>query len=70
MQPTTPVPVFVWIHGGAYVMGAGTGLLYEGIPLVAYSDIIVVSVNYRLGVFGFLTTGDIPLVDMTLILYS
>ncbi|XP_071500640.1 acetylcholinesterase-like [Diadema antillarum] len=57
-KPTTPVPVMVWIHGGGYAVGAGSGIIYQPIPLVAMSDIIVVNLNYRLGVFGFLTTGD------------
>ena len=57
MQPVTPVPVMVWFHGGDYAFGSGSQDLYEPIPLVALSDIIVVNVNYRLGVFGFMTTG-------------
>ncbi|XP_030832234.1 cholinesterase 1-like [Strongylocentrotus purpuratus] len=51
-------PVMVWIHGGGYLIGSGSSHSYDGVPLVAMSDIIVVAVNYRLGVFGFLTTGD------------
>jgi carboxylesterase type B len=41
----------VWIHGGAYTMGSGSS--YNPSVLVAYHDVIVVSINYRLGVFGF-----------------
>ena len=48
--------VMVWIHGGAYIMGAGTS--YDGTPLALTGDVIVVTINYRLGVLGFLTTGD------------
>lgn len=44
-------PVLVWIHGGAYT--SGSGALYDGAPLAELGDIVVVSVNYRLGVFGF-----------------
>jgi para-nitrobenzyl esterase len=44
-------PVMVWIHGGAYTSGAGA--IYEGEEL-ARQGVIVVTVNYRLGVFGFL----------------
>ena len=47
------LPVFVWIHGGAYQMGSGSVALYDGAAL-ARRGIVVVSINYRLGVFGFL----------------
>ena len=44
-------PVMVWIHGGAWTSGAGA--IYEGEDL-AKKGVVVVTVNYRLGVFGFL----------------
>lgn len=47
------LPVFVFIHGGAYFSGSGEVLLYDGEGLAA-KDVIVVTPNYRLGVFGFL----------------
>jgi para-nitrobenzyl esterase len=47
------LPVMVWIHGGAFIGGAGSVPLYDGTAL-AQQGIIVVSLNYRLGVFGFL----------------
>ncbi|XP_077986320.1 carboxylesterase 1C-like [Glandiceps talaboti] len=57
-----PVPdnaaVMVWIHGGGFSMGSGADTYYDGIPLVALNDVIVVTINYRLGVLGFLSTGD------------
>lgn len=46
--------VLVWLHGGAFVAGSGTGLWYDGSQLVIHEDIIVVSVNYRLGALGAL----------------
>ncbi len=46
------LPVLVWIHGGAFVMGAGSVPIYDGTEL-AKSGVIVVSMNYRLGAFGF-----------------
>ncbi len=46
-------PVLVYIHGGAYTGGSGEVLLYNGEKL-AKKGIVVVTVNYRLGVFGFL----------------
>jgi para-nitrobenzyl esterase len=44
-------PVMVWIHGGAFTSGAGA--IYQGEDL-ARKGVIVVTINYRLGVFGFL----------------
>ena len=46
-------PVFVWIHGGALVGGSGSEPLYDGAKL-AERGIVVVSINYRLGVLGYL----------------
>ena len=51
-------PVMVWIHGGAFVMGSGSMPLYNGSSFVARHDVVVVTINYRLGLFGFLFTGD------------
>ncbi|WP_325048404.1 carboxylesterase/lipase family protein [Paenibacillus sp. CAA11] len=50
----TPRPVMVWIHGGAFVSGAGSVPIYDGRQLAARGDLIVVTINYRLGPFGFL----------------
>ena len=47
-------PVMVWLHGGAYVLGSATQPLYNGKRLAAGGDVVVVTVNYRVGVFGFL----------------
>jgi para-nitrobenzyl esterase len=47
-------PVLVWVHGGAYVLGSGNQPLYHGRELAIGDDVVVVTVNYRLGVFGFL----------------
>lgn len=46
------VPVMLWIHGGGYVNGSGTAALYDGTAL-ARQGVIVVTINYRLGRFGF-----------------
>jgi para-nitrobenzyl esterase len=47
-------PVMVWLHGGAYVIGASSYEWYRPDALVTEGDVVVVRVNYRLGVFGFL----------------
>lgn len=50
------VPVMVWIHGGGYV--AGGAIQYDGSALATTGNVVVVSVNYRLGLEGFLSFGD------------
>src|SRR3954469_2363541 len=50
-------PVMVWIHGGAFVIGAGSQGLYNGRHLAEH-DRVIVTINYRLGVFGFLNLSD------------
>ncbi|TDC98289.1 carboxylesterase family protein [Actinomadura sp. 7K507] len=49
--PAKPRPVIVWVHGGGYYMGSGAS--YGAKRMAAQGDAVVVSVNYRLGVFGF-----------------
>ncbi|XP_071235274.1 neuroligin-2-like isoform X2 [Salvelinus alpinus] len=49
-------PVMLFIHGGSYM--EGTGNMFDASVLAAYGNVIVVSMNYRLGVLGFLSTGD------------
>ncbi|XP_051025141.1 acylcarnitine hydrolase-like isoform X2 [Acomys russatus] len=50
------LPVMVWIHGGALVTGMAS--LYDGSTLAATEDVVVVTIQYRLGVSGFFSTGD------------
>ena len=50
-------PVMVWIHGGALAIGSTWEDQYNAIALTATQDVIVVTVNYRLGPFGFLSSG-------------
>jgi para-nitrobenzyl esterase len=47
-------PVLVWIHGGGFVIGAGSQPLYDGAALARRGDAVVVTLNYRLGPLGFL----------------
>lgn len=49
-----PRPVLVWLHGGAYVIGAASTSWYDTSRLVAEGDVVAVSVSYRLGVLGWL----------------
>ncbi|XP_069595608.1 fatty acyl-CoA hydrolase precursor, medium chain-like [Ranitomeya imitator] len=50
------LPVMVFIHGGGLMMGGA--MLFEGSALGAHENVVVVSVQYRLGLLGFLSTGD------------
>lgn len=47
-------PVMFWIHGGAFIAGSGTFPLYYGYALAKRGDVVVVTINYRLGAFGYL----------------
>ena len=47
-------PVMVWIHGGAFTLGSGSEGLYNGATLASRGDVVVVTINYRLGALGFL----------------
>lgn len=50
-------PVMVYIHGGAYSTGSGSSPLYDGTRLAARGDVVVVTLNHRLGPFGYLSLG-------------
>ena len=52
-------PVMVWIHGGAWVIGSGSERTYDAAHLVRRGDVVVVTINYRLGPFGFLRTREL-----------
>ncbi|HEX7947978.1 MAG TPA: carboxylesterase family protein [Phenylobacterium sp.] len=51
-KPGAKLPVMVWIHGGAFIQGAGSSPIYDGTHF-AERGVILVSVNYRLGRLGF-----------------
>ena len=65
LNVTTPGPegrrdVMVWLHGGAFAFGSGDLPGYDPAPLVRRKDVVVVTLNHRLNLFGYLTptTGD------------
>ncbi len=47
-------PVLVWIHGGAFTIGSAAQRVFDGAALARRGDAVVVTINYRLGVLGFL----------------
>ena len=51
-------PVMVWIHGSGFVTGSGSGEWFDGTNLVTKNDVVLVSINYRLGILGYLYLGD------------
>ena len=57
-QPDTnaSLSVMVWIHGGRFL--SGSGAWWQGQTIAAKEGIIVVTINYRVGIFGFLSTGE------------
>ncbi len=52
-------PVMFYIHGGAFIIGAGSEAVLEGGTLAKRGDIVLVSINYRLGALGFLNLNEI-----------
>ena len=52
-------PVLFWIHGGGFSHGAGSQPTYDGGPLVERGDVVVVTINYRLGALGYLYLGGV-----------
>ena len=51
-------PVMFWIHGGAFTSGTGSDPTFDGGSLVSRGDVVVVTINYRLGTLGFLALND------------
>eukprot|EP00759_Apiculatamorpha_spiralis_P016714 PhF_6_TR2284/c0_g1_i2/m.3971/K03929/pnbA; para-nitrobenzyl esterase len=55
---TSDLPVMVWFHGGAFLYGTANEDMYDSSELVKYGKVVVVTVNYRLGVLGYLYLPD------------
>ncbi len=51
-------PVMVWIHGGAFQFGSGATPWYDGANFATHGDVVLVTINYRLGPLGFLYLGE------------
>jgi para-nitrobenzyl esterase len=51
-------PVMVWVHGGAYIIGSASQPLYDGAVLAGGGEVVIVTVNYRLGALGFLELSE------------
>ncbi|MET7574564.1 carboxylesterase family protein [Streptomyces sp. NPDC005492] len=56
--PSRPRPVIVWLHGGGFTTGAGAS--YDAHRMATRGDVVVVTVNYRLGALGFLAHSGLP----------
>jgi para-nitrobenzyl esterase len=52
-------PVLVWLHGGAYLFGGGAEPMFHGASMARRGDVVVVTLNYRLGLFGYLRGIDV-----------
>lgn len=74
-SPDDKLPVFLWIHGGGMVAGSGCEVVCDGTGFAKRKDVIVVTINYRLGFYGFFshpelteeaggTSGNYALYDM------
>jgi para-nitrobenzyl esterase len=59
-KPVRPRPVIVYIHGGAYSTGSGSSPLYDGTQLCRRGDVVVVTLNHRLSLFGYLYLAEFP----------
>lgn len=61
---STGLPVMVYLFGGAFLLGASNDVsfmgnsLYDGKEMADRGGVVVVTVNYRVGTLGFLSTGD------------
>nr|KAF6439627.1 acetylcholinesterase (Cartwright blood group) [Rousettus aegyptiacus] len=74
-RPTSPTPVLVWIYGGGFYSGASSLDVYDGRFLAQAEGTVLVSMNYRVGAFGFLALpgsreapGNVGLLDQRLAL--
>lgn len=62
--------VMVWLHGGGLVAGSAAEANFDGTSFAANQDVIVVTINYRLNVFGFVNSPELPLAESNLGFYD
>lgn len=58
LAPGARKPVMVWIHGGGFVIGSGSQVVYDARKLARQGDVVVVTINYRLGCLGWMDLGE------------
>ncbi|MEU0497533.1 carboxylesterase family protein [Mycobacterium sp. NPDC006124] len=63
----TPKPVMVFFHGGAYVTGSGQSPIHDLTAMAEEGDVVTVTVNYRLGVFGYLAVDGVSPANLGLL---
>ncbi|XP_005369639.1 carboxylesterase 1F-like [Microtus ochrogaster] len=56
LTKSSRLPVMVWIHGGGLTLGGAS--TYDGLALSAHENVVVVTIQYRLSIWGFFSTGD------------
>ena len=59
LEADAPKPVMVWIHGGGFVQGSNSVSIYDGAQLASQGDVVVVTINYRIGALGFLALPEL-----------
>ncbi len=59
LEPKAKLPVMVWMHGGGFEVGSGYGPATDGTHLARTGEVVVVSLNHRLNMFGYLYLGEI-----------
>jgi para-nitrobenzyl esterase len=59
-------PVMVWLHGGGFSSGSGSSPILDGTNLARANDVVVVTINHRLNVFGFTYLGEVGGSDFAL----
>lgn len=52
-------PVMVWVHGGAFSIGSGSAAMYRNGSIAAHGNVVLVTINYRLGVLGFINLNEL-----------
>jgi para-nitrobenzyl esterase len=52
-------PVMVWLHGGGFANGSGGAAMYDGAALARKGEVVTITVNHRLNVFGYLHLGEV-----------